>query len=61
MGRGWQQESPEPLWCGCYSAMWVQRGGKLDKRQIGSKFAKTFVIFLGEGQTQSDTSLLKFR
>lgn len=35
-------------------------GGRPNKRKRGSKFAQTFVIFLGEDQTQPDTKLLKF-
>lgn len=40
-----------PLRCGCFSAMWMWIGGKLNKRQIGPKLAKMFVIFPGEVQT----------
>lgn len=40
-------------------ATWMWRGERLNKRQTGPTFAKTFVIFPGKDQTQSDTRALR--
>ena len=57
----WQPGSFWALMVWVLHATWMRRGERLNKRQTGPKSAKTFVIFPGKDQTQSDIHPLRFR